>query len=39
VFRTLAERVGSIEVLSGARRTASAAIRGFATLPVRITTR
>ena len=39
VFRTLAERVGSIEVLPGAERTDSAAIRGFATLPVRVTTR
>ena len=39
VFRTLAERVCSIEVLSGAERTDSAAIRGFATLPVRLTAR
>jgi cytochrome P450 len=39
VFRTLAERVGSIEVLPGAERTDSAAIRGFATLPVRLTAR
>jgi cytochrome P450 len=39
VFRTLAARVGSIEVLSGAERTDSAAIRGFATLPVRVVAR
>ena len=39
VFRTLAERVCSIEVLRGAARTDSAAIRGFATLPVRLTAR
>jgi cytochrome P450 len=36
VFRRLAQRVSSIEVLAGADRTDSAAIRGFATLPVRI---
>jgi cytochrome P450 len=36
VFRALAERVESIEVLPGAERTDSAAIRGFATLPVRL---
>ena len=39
VFRVLAERVASIEVLAGARRTDSAAIRGFATLPVRVVAR
>jgi cytochrome P450 len=39
VFRLLAERVASIEVLAGARRTDSAAIRGFATLPVRAVAR
>ena len=39
VFRTLAERVCSIEVLRGSERTDSAAIRGFATLPVRLTAR
>ena len=39
VFRTLAERVRSIEVLPGAERTDSAAIRGFATLPVRVVAR
>jgi hypothetical protein len=39
MFRTLAEQVGSIEVLDGARRTDSPAIRGFATLPVRVTPR
>ena len=37
VFRRLAQRVSSIELLAGAARTDSAAIRGFATLPVRIT--
>ena len=37
VFGALAERVSTIEVLPGAERTDSAAIRGFATLPVRIT--
>jgi cytochrome P450 len=36
VFRQLAQRIGSIEVLPGARRTDSAATRGFATLPVRV---
>ena len=35
VFRTLADRIGSIEVLPGAVRTDSAAIRGFAALPVK----
>jgi cytochrome P450 len=39
VFRSLAERISAIEVLSGAQRTDSAAIRGFATLPVRVTAR
>ena len=39
MFRTLAERVTSIEVLAGAERTDSAAIRGFATLPVRVVAR
>jgi cytochrome P450 len=37
VFRAIGERVGSIDVLDGAQRTDSAAIRGFATLPVRMT--
>jgi len=36
VFRTLGERVGEVAVLDGARRTDSAAIRGFAALPVRL---
>ena len=36
LFRGLAERVAAIEVLDGARRTDSAAIRGFAELPVRL---
>ncbi len=36
LFRTLAERIASIELLPGAARTDSAAIRGFATLPVRV---
>ena len=39
VFRTLAERVGAIEILPGAMRSDSAAIRGFATLPVRVVRR
>src|SRR5439155_1649329 len=39
VFRHLADRVGSIEVLAGAERTDSAATRGFATLPVRVVPR
>ena len=39
VFRQLADRIGSIEVLAGARRTNSAATRGFATLPVRVVPR
>lgn len=39
VFRTLAERVSTIEILPGAQRTSSAAIRGFATLPVRLVAR
>ena len=39
VFRALAERACSIEVLPGAERTDSAAIRGFATLPVRLVAR
>jgi cytochrome P450 len=39
VFRSLAHRVGAIEVLDGARRTNSPAIRGFATLPVRVSPR
>ncbi len=39
IFRTIAERIGSIEVLPGAERTDSAAIRGFASLPVRVTAR
>jgi cytochrome P450 len=39
VFRALAERVSMIEVLPGAERTDSRAIRGFATLPVRLTPR
>jgi cytochrome P450 len=36
VFRVLAERIASIEVLDGARHTDSAAIRGYAELPVRL---
>ena len=36
LFRALAERVTKIEVLPGATRTDSAAIRGYATLPVRV---
>ena len=36
LFRTLAERIASIELLPGRARTDSAAIRGFATLPVRV---
>jgi cytochrome P450 len=39
VFRTLAEHVSSIEMLPGAKRSDSAAIRGFATLPVRLVAR
>jgi beta-dihydromenaquinone-9 omega-hydroxylase len=39
VFRTLAERASTIEVLPGAQRSDSAAIRGFATLPVRVVAR
>lgn len=39
LFRTLAERIGSIEILPGATRTDSPAIRGFATLPVAVTPR
>ena len=39
VFRALAERVSTIEILPGAQRTDSAAIRGYATLPVRLTPR
>ncbi|MEO6318881.1 MAG: cytochrome P450 [Acidimicrobiales bacterium] len=39
VFRTVAERVSSIDVLPGAVRTTSAAIRGFERLPVRVTAR
>jgi cytochrome P450 len=39
VFRALAERIDSLEVLDGAARTDSAAIRGFATLPVRVSAR
>ena len=39
VFRTLAARASAIEVLPGAVRTDSAAIRGFATLPVRVVAR
>jgi cytochrome P450 len=36
VFRAIGERIASIEVLPDARRTDSAAIRGYATLPVRL---
>ena len=36
LFRTLADRIASIELLPGSARTDSAAIRGFATLPVRV---
>ena len=39
LFRGLAEQVSSIDVLPGATRTDSAAIRGFATLPVRVRAR
>ncbi len=39
LFRRLAERVDSIEVLTGAARTASAATRGYAALPVRVRAR
>lgn len=39
VFRRLAERTEKIEILPGARRTGSAAVRGFATQPVRLTAR
>jgi cytochrome P450 len=39
VFRALAERVSSIELLSGATRSDSAAIRGYAALPVRFVAR
>jgi len=39
IFRMIAERIASIEVLPGATRTDSPAIRGYATLPVRITAR
>jgi hypothetical protein len=39
VFRALAERVSMIEMLPAAERTDSRAIRGFATLPVRLTPR
>jgi len=34
LFRSFGEQVGSIDVLTGAARTDSAAIRGFSTLPV-----
>ena len=36
LFRTIAERIASLELLPGSARTDSAAIRGFATLPVRV---
>ncbi len=36
LFRHLAERVGSMEMLTGATRTTSAATRGFAVLPVQV---
>ena len=36
LFRTLAEHVRSIDILAGAVRTDSAAIRGYATLPVEL---
>jgi cytochrome P450 len=39
VFRVLAERVSNIEMLPGAQRTDSPAIRGYATLPIRLTAR
>jgi cytochrome P450 len=39
VLRSLAERVREVEVLPGAARTDSAAIRGFAALPVRLVAR
>jgi cytochrome P450 len=39
MFRALAERIDSLELLDGAMRTDSAAIRGFGTLPVRVSAR
>ena len=39
LFRSLGQRVSLIEMVAGATRTDSAAIRGFATLPVRLTAR
>jgi len=39
VFRALGERVSSIEAIDGGVRTDSAAIRGFAALPVRVRAR
>ncbi len=39
LFRALAERLDGMEVLPGAARTDSAAIRGYATLPARVRAR
>ena len=39
LFRNLAERITNLEILPGAQRTDSAAIRGFASLPVSVGTR
>jgi 4-methoxybenzoate monooxygenase (O-demethylating) len=39
LFRTLAQRVDGVELLAGAARTDSAAIRGYLTLPVRVRAR
>jgi len=39
VFRALAERVAAVEPLDGAKRSDSAAIRGYAALPVRFVAR
>ena len=39
VFRALAERVASLELFGGAKRSDSAAIRGYAALPVRFVAR
>ena len=39
LLRNVAERIAAIEIKPGAERTDSAAIRGFATLPVAVTPR
>lgn len=39
ILRAFADRVASVEVLTGAQRTNSGAIRGFAQLPIRVTPR